>query len=76
MLIIGQHFVYELYFMIKSDPMNHARSAFLTVFSPYSLRQARESDYKWGKVLLFPCLNKGKKQDLTPAMRLPHRFFG
>jgi hypothetical protein len=24
---------------------NHARSAFLTVFSPYSLRQTRESGY-------------------------------
>jgi len=30
---------------LSSPPeRNHARSAFLTVFSPYSLRQAREPD--------------------------------
>jgi hypothetical protein len=33
---------------------NHARSAFLTVFSPYSLRQARESDGGGRRV----CLNE------------------
>ncbi|HEB36365.1 MAG TPA: hypothetical protein ENI18_11065 [Candidatus Aminicenantes bacterium] len=33
MLIIGLNFIYEHYFMIKSDPRNHARSALLTVFS-------------------------------------------
>jgi len=41
MLRIGPDFISEHHFMIKSDPS----SAFLTVFSPYSLRQTREPGY-------------------------------